>query len=134
MPKRNPEKAIQMLDAMLEFFGENGQRWTYGEWRNILGQRCMAGALRHLRSVMHIKGDTAGEYLREAIRLRHHVPYAEIPWFNDACRSYDDIRDMILGARALAEAEFDRQRDQKRGHARSGRDSAPVQIEGKEAR
>ena len=62
MPKRNPEKAVQMLDMLLEFFGEDGQRWIRGALDDPHGNRCLVGAMAHLRKFMNLKGDTAGEY------------------------------------------------------------------------
>ena len=54
--------------------------------------------------------------------------------YNDRCVTYDEIRAVILKARDLAQADLDGQSDQQRGHARSRRDSALVQIEGEEPR
>jgi hypothetical protein len=45
MPRRDPEKAVQALDAMLEFF-DGGSRWTRGELVTGDGHaRCLVGAL-----------------------------------------------------------------------------------------
>ena len=113
MPQRNPEKAVQMLDMLLEFFGEDGRRWVAGEWRNDRGNRCLVGAMSHLRRVMNLKGDTAGDYLREVLPFcpkASPFAYGRILGFNDNCSSYDEIRAVILKARALAQAEFEGQR------------------------
>jgi hypothetical protein len=35
MPRRDPAKAVQALDLLLEFFGENGERWMKGSTKEI---------------------------------------------------------------------------------------------------
>ena len=154
MPKRNPEKAIQMFDAMLEFF-DGGRRWTRGELQDASGQhRCLIGALHYVRRQQGIRGAGTETYLHDALLEMQKKPLDQIsdPFtallythckpcqpdnkdlmsYNDGS-SYDEVRELIIEARDLAQAEFDRQRDQKRGDTRLERDSAPVQIEGEEA-
>jgi hypothetical protein len=142
MPKRNPAKAIQMLDMLLEFFGEEGQRWITGEWHDDHGNRCLASAMAHLRAVMKLRGDTAGDYLRAAIppdsvllpRGVLLVSYGPIEDFNDDCRSYEEIRAVILKARDLAQAEFDRQRKPAAARPARAIDMRPVEHAGSDRR
>jgi hypothetical protein len=131
MPQRDPQKAVQMLDMLLEFFGEEGRRWIRGDWHDPSGRRCIAGAMAYVGRIMNLKHHHAGYYLLEVLPFcpkTSPFTHGRIVSFNDACASYDEIRAVILKARELAQAEFERQRDQQRGHTRLGRASAPVQI------
>lgn len=142
MPKRNPEKAVQMLDMLLEFFGEDGQRWIRGAWNDPHGNRCLVGVMTHLRKVMNLKSSTAGTYLRRVlpvpVGLFRTMRHSRIQEFNDECPSFKEVKAVILEARDLAQAEFDELRRStacyKITSSRSGRDSALVQIEGEELR
>ena len=43
-------KAVQMLDLLGEFFAD-GSRWIRGEFHDDDGNRCLVGAMRHIRAV-----------------------------------------------------------------------------------
>ena len=59
MPRRDPQKAIQVLDTMLEFF-DSGRKWTGGTLCDQYGERrCLIGALRHVASLSFRAGDAA---------------------------------------------------------------------------
>jgi hypothetical protein len=96
-------KAVKMLDLLIEFFGEVGHRWNSGIPSDKYGGRCLTNALEHLRAVNDIKGDRAGNYLYHALP----APWTDLEDFNDDCRSYDPIRDLIERARQLALADID---------------------------
>jgi hypothetical protein len=61
--RRDPAKAIAVLDAMLQFF-DGGRRWTIGQLRDTAGNRCLIGALPHVRREQHIRGSGTEYYLR----------------------------------------------------------------------
>ena len=48
--RRDPAKAIAVLDAMLEFF-DGGKRWMRGQLQDGQGNRCLVGALQYARSI-----------------------------------------------------------------------------------
>jgi hypothetical protein len=103
MPRRDPAKALQMLDLLTEFF-DDGHRWIKNDFHDRRGNRCLLGAMYHLRAVMNLYGDGTGYYLCEAQPQPRHMP---IIAFNDGCDSYDEIRALIDRARILAQAERD---------------------------
>jgi hypothetical protein len=105
MPRRDPAKAVQVLDLLTEFF-DNGRRWIRGGFCDIFGNRCLVGAMTHLRAVNAISGDGTAYYLRVAQpeRPEWRLP---ISAFNDCSNSYDEIQALIDRARALAQAELD---------------------------
>ena len=121
--RRDPAKAIVVLDAMLEFFN-SGERWTRGAFLNGAGQRCLIGALRYVRWQQHIRGAGVENYLRGALieRIAEDIdgwPHpASTLWrcdggdtvlmcYNDtSAAGYDEVRALIVEARALAEAEL----------------------------
>ena len=56
-------KAAQVLDAMLEFFGEDGARWLQGGYWDYQGRCCLIGALDHARHTLGIRGYAARDFL-----------------------------------------------------------------------
>jgi hypothetical protein len=65
--RRDPAKAILVLDAMLEFF-DGGRRWTQGALHDETGQnRCLIGALHYVRQQQRIRGAATEFYLRTAL-------------------------------------------------------------------
>ena len=68
MPRRDPQKAIQVLDTMLEFF-DGGRRWTRGMVLDASGQhRCLIGALEHIRGEFQFGGDGTLDFLHRALQ------------------------------------------------------------------
>ena len=63
--RRDPAKAIVVLDAMLEFF-DGGRRWIRGQLRDKDG-RCLVGALGYVRRQQRIRGAGTEHYLRRAM-------------------------------------------------------------------
>jgi hypothetical protein len=112
MSRRNPEQAIQMLDLLTEFF-DGGRRWIRHNFHDDDGNRCLIGALTHLRAVANIRGDGTGYYLREAQPQWRYKPITD---FNDQAKSYEEIGALIARARSLAEAERDDRVDGAREH------------------
>jgi hypothetical protein len=99
--RRDPAKAIVVLDAMLEFF-DGGKRWTRGMLGDQYGQhRCLIGALNHIREQHQINDDGAEHYLRLAARTHFLMDY------NDACRTFTALYYTIIEARQQAQAELD---------------------------
>jgi hypothetical protein len=123
--RRDPAKAILVLDAMLEFF-DSGRRWTRGEFHNQGGHRCLIGALRHVRRQQRILAAGTEYYLRAAMieagrPLDQHtglsplavacVTLSDLMNYNDLADSYDEVRRLIVAARARAQAELDAARN-----------------------
>lgn len=71
--RRDPARAILVLDAMLEFF-DGGRRWTRQLLNDGMGNRCLIGALRHVRHQQRIRGAGTPDYLRTAIIERVALP------------------------------------------------------------
>jgi hypothetical protein len=95
-----------MLDLLLEHFGD-GVRWTRGRYYDGRGRHCLIGAIHylHLRLKHRIPSEPALHFLREAMPRRTFG----LVYFNDyRCRGFDELRAVILKARALAlgEAEW----------------------------
>jgi hypothetical protein len=150
--RRNPAKALEVLTGMLEYF-DGGKRWCRGELEDQGGQsRCLIGALRHITKEQSIRAAGTDYYLYASLLIRRGVDSRFItsmlsktdnPFYpgerhlmdyNNYSDDYDDVRELIVVARAWAQAEIDRQRDRQRGSAQSKRDSALVQIESEEMR
>jgi hypothetical protein len=79
MPRRDPAKAVQVLDLLLGFFGDHGEHWLRHQLGDGTGNRCLVGALAYVRRHHGIKGDGAGHYLADAIPRR----IATLIAFND---------------------------------------------------
>jgi hypothetical protein len=118
--RRDPAKAIVVLDAMLEFF-DGGRRWIRGQLRDKDG-RCLVGALGYVRRQQRIRGAGTEHYLRRAMidRTGDLDPLTDL-WvltigmpddgnlmrYNDLSAGYHEVRDLIIEARALAQAELE---------------------------
>jgi hypothetical protein len=141
--RRDPAKAILVLDAMLEFF-DGGRRWTQGELLDETGQnRCLIGALHYVRQQQRIPGAGTEFYLRTALfsalneeksridevlpdpliefalaRLsgvpERRNPDYDLTSYNDDVEGYEHVRALIIEARAVAQAEIDAARDRGR--------------------
>jgi hypothetical protein len=99
-------EAVQMLDLLLEFFAD-GARWTRGRYHDGLGRHCLIGALDYLRRKYHVPSDAAVAFLQEAMPRRTFG----LIYFNDhRCRSFAELRSVILKARALALDDAERER------------------------
>jgi hypothetical protein len=102
MRQRNPMKAAHVLDLLLEFFAD-GAHWTVCAMNDGQGNRCLVGALRHIRCRHGIKGDGAGYYLADAVAARGvHVGLIA---YNDYCNGFHQVREIIVSARKAAKRE-----------------------------
>jgi len=65
--RRDLAKAIVVLDAMLEFFS-GGKIWTRSGMAIYDGRnRCLVGALQHIRAELSIRGDGTFDLLHRAL-------------------------------------------------------------------
>ena len=105
---REPEtpKAVQMLDLLLEYFGEQGTHWTSDRYHDGHGRRCLVGALDHLRRKHRLGSADAEYFLREALPHRR----GGLVYFNDRCGCFTELRSVIVKARALALRDAERVR------------------------
>ncbi|MFZ3236035.1 MAG: hypothetical protein WA184_11790 [Stellaceae bacterium] len=94
-------KAVQMLDLLGEFFAD-GSRWIRGEFHDDDGNRCLVGAMRHIRAVRSLYGDPTRYYLQKAMAEEAEGLVA----FNDGCRDFTELRGLMLTARGLAVADI----------------------------
>ena len=106
---------VRLFDAMLAFFGPNGERWTQGLQIDEDGSRCLIGALAGCRAKLKMpKGDRAARYLRAAIRRHQRGDRLHIIQFNDGDGTgFDDIRDVIVMAREMAISKDTSYRDNR---------------------
>ena len=99
MPQADIDKAVQLLDLMLEFFADDGH-WTRGSYDDGKGGHCLVGALLHLGRKHRLP--TAPAMPRPGLPLVH---------FNDTrCGSAAELRSVILKARHLAHDDAERER------------------------
>jgi len=100
------DKAVQLLDHMLEFFADDGH-WTRGSYDDGKGGHCLVGALLHLGRQHRLPTAPAIALLQDAMPR----PGLPLVHFNDrSCGSIAELRSIILKARRLADdhAEQDR--------------------------
>ena len=130
-------EAVQVFDLLLKFFGD-GERWVKGRLSDRRGSRCLVGALDFVSSHHVMKGDAAERYLADEIsaagdgdghigdcaRFRaglrrgmagqwHGTSEAvlrrdSLSDFNDGCKHFAQLRELILQARAAAINDADR--------------------------
>jgi hypothetical protein len=96
---------VQVRDLLLEYFGEDGTRWTRDRYDDGHGRRCLVGALNFVRLEHRVSTDNAEDFLNEA--LRQAVPHRQgrLVHFNDRCQNFAKLRSVIVRARALALGE-----------------------------
>ena len=100
------DKAVQLLDHMLEFFADDGH-WTRGSYDDGKGGHCLVGALLHLGRKHRLPTAPAIALLQDAMP-RPGVPLVH---FNDTrCGSAAELRSVILKARRLAHDDAERER------------------------
>jgi hypothetical protein len=98
--------AVQLLDLMLEYFGDDGA-WTRGCYDDGNGGRCLVGALLHLGRKHRLPTSPAIGLLQDAMPR----PGLPLVHFNDTrCGSVAELRSVILKARRLAYDEAERER------------------------
>jgi hypothetical protein len=98
MPEAEIAKAVQLLDLMLEFFGDD-LHWTRGSYDDGNGGHCLVGALLHLSRKHRLPAAPAIALLQDAMP-RPGLPLVQ---FNDTrCGSAAELRSVILKARSLA--------------------------------
>jgi len=111
MPEAENGKAVQVLDLLLEYFGDRGERWTPDRYDDGQGRRCLVGALHYLRCQHRVSSESAERFLHEAIKQGRPYRRGGLVYFNDRCQSYAELRSAIIEARTLA------LRDAVTGHA-----------------
>ena len=107
MSETDTGKAVQVLDLLLEFFGESGEHWTCGRYHDGHGRRCLIGAPDYLRRKHRIPSEGAEYFLQEAMPHRRFA----LVYFNDhRCQGFAELCSIIVNARAFALREAERER------------------------
>ena len=106
MSQADIDKAVQLLDLMLEFFADDGH-WTRGSYDDGKGGHCLVGALLHLGRKHRLPTAPAIALLQDAMPR----PGLPLVHFNDTrCGSAAELRSVILKARRLAHDDAERGR------------------------
>lgn len=105
---------VTLIDAMLEFYGSNGERWTRYR-RNRDGKHCLTGAMQVVRRQHGIRGDQIRLALR-TVERRATGRIFGLEYFNDVQTGYEAIRTILLAAREITMAKIE------------GRTERPVDI------
>ena len=109
MPRdaHSDEKAVDLLDLLIEFF-DDGERWIKGKIDDGAGNRCLFGALRYIRDGHNLHGALTRLYLLKAMQRSPKTGGTGLISFNDRCRDFGELRDVILQARKLAVADIEK--------------------------
>jgi hypothetical protein len=106
MPQIEIDKAVQLLDHMLEFFADDGH-WTRGSYDDGKGGHCLVGALLHLGRKHRLPTTPVIALLQDAMPR----PGLPLVHFNDTrCGSAAELRSVILKARRIAHDDEERER------------------------
>ena len=105
LPRRvaQARESVVVLDLLAELFS-GGNRWIQHCLKDLTGF-CLVGGLREIRAGRSLR-DHAGIYLARAIERVCGVPMKLIA-FNDGCREYAQIREIISFAREWAQLVVD---------------------------
>jgi hypothetical protein len=112
MRHSDPGKAVRLLDALLQSFGENGEHWIRGRLDDGNGSRCLIGAIDHLyreQPVLRGSRTDVGYYIAAVNYPRQLRPYsrAGLMAVNDLSKSFDQLRAVLVKARALAQRDIE---------------------------
>ena len=88
-------KAVDMLDLLIEFFDDGARN------------RCLVGALRDIRDGHNLHGAPTRVYLLKAMQRSPKTGWTGLISFNDRCRDFGELREVILQARKLAVADIE---------------------------
>jgi hypothetical protein len=102
-------KAVDVLDLLIEFF-DDGDRWIKGRLDDGAGNRCLVGALRDIRDGHNLHGAPTGVYLLKAMQRSPKTGWTGLISFNDRCKDFGELREVILQARRLAVADIEKHR------------------------
>jgi hypothetical protein len=106
MPNAEIEKAVQLLDLMLEYFTDEAH-WTRGRYDDGHGGHCLVGALLHLSREHRLPSAPAIALLQDAMPR----PGLPLVHFNDnRCGTVAELRSVIVKARRLAHDTAERER------------------------
>jgi hypothetical protein len=109
MPDAETGQAVQILDLLLDYFGDDGERWTRDHYDDGDGRRCLVGALSYLRRKHRIPSESAECFLHEAMKQGLPRQRGGLVYFNDRCQSFAELRAVIVEARAIALGEAERE-------------------------
>src|SRR6516165_9852762 len=98
-------KAVDMLDSLIEFFADR-DRWITGKLDDGAGDHCPVGALREIRDGHNIHGAPTRVYLLKAMQRSPKTGWTGLISFNDRCRDFGELHEVILQARKLAVADI----------------------------
>jgi hypothetical protein len=109
MRNPDPAKAVQLLDLLLQFFGEHGEHWTHGVYNDGYGKRCLVNAIDYLHHEHGSTGRGLTDYLGAAIWPGQQPEYTQGDFviFNDSGKTFKRIRTVIVKARALAQRDLE---------------------------
>jgi hypothetical protein len=89
------KRATQLIDEVLAYFG-NGETWLQRIPTDLKGNYCVTSALG-------VFAHTKEDHDRERLLLDEALPVAStIESYNDHAESFEDIKSLLLAARALA--------------------------------
>ena len=117
-------KAVDMLDLLIEFF-DDGDRWIKGKLDDGAGNRCLVGALRDNRDGHNLHGAPTRAYLLKAMQRSPKPGWTGLISFNDRCRDFGELHEVILQARKLAVADIEKA-PARRPDYRTARGLAPA--------
>jgi len=106
MPEADIGKTVQLLDLMLDFFGDDAH-WTRGCYDDGHGGHCLVSAVLHLSRKHRLPAAPAISLLQDAMPR----PGLPLVHFNDnRCGSVAELRSVIVKARHLAHDHPERER------------------------
>jgi hypothetical protein len=85
---------------------EDDDRWIKGKLDVGAGNRCLVGALRDIRDGHNLDGAPTRIYLLKAMQRSPKTGWTGLISFNDRCRDFGELREVILQARKLSIADI----------------------------
>jgi hypothetical protein len=102
-----PQKPWTCSTCWSKFF-DDGDRWIKGKLDDGAGNRSLVGALRDIWDGHNLHGAPTRIYLLKAMQRSPKTGWTGLILFNDRCRDFGELREVILQARKLAIADIEK--------------------------
>jgi hypothetical protein len=116
-PLESALDTLIVIDGILKLF-RSGEKWCREHLEDGTGRYCLLGAIDYIGKLKSIDPNGA-----RTLALRRQGFHLTIEKFNDACSEYEPVRELLLAAQQITEAQA-RGRRRPRGSTATTRASS----------
>ena len=101
-PDQSRIDTLIVIDGILKLF-RSGEKWCREHLEDGTGRYCLLGAIDYIGKLKSIDPNGARRAL--TLALRRQGFHLTIEKFNDACSEYEPVRELLLAAQQITEAQ-----------------------------